>query len=244
MAKKRGSVLRTIGAAARLAAVAGVVYFKAVRPWHTNWGATPEEVAMPLPGDELIPQPGYVSNHAVTVNAPIADVWPWLVQIGYQRAGWYSYDSLHSAMKVAGSVDDPERSADRIIPELQNLKVGDTIRIQPAEEMSFTVLALDPPRTLLMGTGKDEFKVDPMMGGMTWAWVLQEVDADTTRFIVRTRNVYSENPVVRVLYKTIIDPGGFIMERRTMLNIKARAEAAVRGDRVDDACCTNVACCG
>lgn len=238
---KHGSLGKTLGTAVGLTVAVGAAYFAVVRPWHTNWGATDEEIAMDLPGDDLVPEPDYVANHAVTIDAPAASVWPWLVQIGYNRAGWYSYDSLHRAMHVAGSVDDPEGSATRIIPELQDLRVGESIRIQPGDEPSFTVLTVDPPHTLLLGSGKGELKVDPMMGGMTWAWVLSEIDAGTTRFIVRTRNVYSSNPVMRGLYKAIIDPGGFIMERRTMLNIKDRAEGKLPSN--PNACCTDAACC-
>lgn len=239
---RHGSFVGCIGRTVGFTVALGATYFGVVRPWHTNWGATEEEIAMALPGDDLIPDPQYVSNHAVTIDAPIADVWPWLAQIGYGRAGWYSYDGLHRAMGVAGSVDDPQRSATRIIPELQDLHVGDHIRFQPSEEPSFVVIAVGAPHTMLLGSGRDGFEVSPEMGGLTWAWVLREVDAHTTRFIVRSRNIYSSNPVVRALFRVVIDPGGFLMERRTMLNIKARAEGRLPAGT--DAGQTGASCCG
>ena len=108
-------------------AVAGAgllaAYTRLVRPWALHWGATKEEAARPLPGDELVAKADYVATRAITIDAPPRDVWPWLVQIDSGRAGWYSYDRLDNAGVP---------SATEIIPELQRLAVGDLIPMWPA----------------------------------------------------------------------------------------------------------------
>ena len=87
--------------------VLGVAYVFVVRPWHLRMGSTKDEVQRSLPGDDLVPNPKFVWNQAITIHAPAAEIWPWLVQIGNQRAGWYSWDAIHRLLGVAGSVDDP-----------------------------------------------------------------------------------------------------------------------------------------
>ena len=94
-----------------------------MRPWYHNWGATGEEATQALPGDDLVPKPTGAATRAVTIHAPASAVWPWLVQVGYKRAGWYNYDWLNRLMG-AGDFVDGHRSARRIVPQLQNLKVG------------------------------------------------------------------------------------------------------------------------
>ena len=110
--------------AAAVMVVAGIVYALVIRPWQLRRGATDAEVRRSLPGDDLVPDPKCGYTQAVTIKAPVSEVWPWLVQIGYKRAGWYSHDLLHRLMGIAGSVDDERRSAKRIIPELQDLGRG------------------------------------------------------------------------------------------------------------------------
>ena len=103
-------------------AVAGAgllaAHARLVRPWALRWGATTEEAARPLPGDELVTKADYIATRAITIEAPPRDVWPWLVQIGSGRAGWYTYDRIDNAGVP---------SATEIIPELQRLAVGDLI---------------------------------------------------------------------------------------------------------------------
>ncbi len=111
-----------------------VVYITWIGPWHRRWGATPNEVAMAMPGDNLLPAPAGQTTRAVTIGAPPSAIWPWLVQIGYGRAGWYSYDRIDN---------DGRPSATRIVPELQELDAGDRIEMVPG--MGPTVRWLDPP---------------------------------------------------------------------------------------------------
>jgi hypothetical protein len=193
--------------------VLGVIYAVAVRPWQLRRGATPEEVARPLPGDDRVPDPKFEYTQAVTIEAPPEEIWPWLVQIGYHRAGWYSHDWIHRLLGVAGSVDDPRRSADRIVPELQDLAVGDLIEIAP--EMGFEVLELEPNRFLLTITEDG-----------SWVWVLDPVDADTTRLITRMRGTWPPGLGNALLFGIPNELGSLVMQPKTLRGIQQRAEAS------------------
>ena len=203
-----------------LAVVAlAVVYAFIVRPWHLHRGATKDEVQRSLPGDELVPNPKFGWNQAITINAPAAEVWPWLVQIGNQRAGWYSWDAIHRLLGVAGSVDYEDRSADRIIPELQNLQIGHVIRMMP-EDMGmpgYTVVSIEPGRALVTHIDDEN--------GASWVWVLDPIDAESTRLIVRFRQKWE--PGLMGLAIWIGDElGSLVMQPKTLSGIKQRAEAA------------------
>jgi hypothetical protein len=193
--------------------VLGVIYAVAVRPWQLHRGATPEEVARPLPGDDRVPDPKFEYTQAVTIEAPPEEIWPWLVQIGYHRAGWYSHDWIHRLLGVAGSVDDPRRSADRIVPELQDLAVGDLIEIAP--EMGFEVLELEPNRFLLTITEDG-----------SWVWVLDPVDADTTRLVTRMRGTWPPGLGNALLFGIPNELGSLVMQPKTLRGIQQRAEAS------------------
>jgi hypothetical protein len=173
------------------------------------------------------------TTHAITIRAPAAEVWPWLVQIGCKRAGWYSYDFIHRILGVAGSVDDDRRSVNRIIPELQHLEVGDMVSIAP--EMGFAVAAIEPGRALVlharadMSSGRPLDVTDRMPNKYlhsSWVWFLDEVGERTTRLIVRTRQDYNPSLLNTLMIRGLIEPGGFAMERKTLRGIKQRAEAA------------------
>ncbi len=192
--------------------VLGVIYAVAIRPWHLHRGATPEEVARPLPGDDLVPDPKFEYTQAITIEAPPEEIWPWLVQIGYHRAGWYSHDWIHRLLGVAGSVDDPRRSTDRIVPELQDLAVGDLIEIAP--EMGFEVLEMEPNRFLLTITEDG-----------SWVWVLDPVDADTTRLITRMRGTWPPGLGNALLFGIPNELGSLVMQPKTLRGIQQRAEA-------------------
>ena len=144
----------------------GLAYAFLIRLWHLRRGSTKDEVQRSLPGDDLVPNPKFVWTQAITIHAPAAEVWPWLVQIGCKRAGWYSWDGLHRLMGIAGCVDDDSRSANRIIPELQNLEVGDVIRMTP-EEMGMpgnTVVSIEPNRALLTQVDNEKQKIYKKLG--------------------------------------------------------------------------------
>ncbi len=215
--------------------IVAAAYVLFIRYWHLSWGATNTEVEQTLPGDELIPDPRWSHTQAITINAPAAEVWKWIVQIGYKRAGWYSYDFIHRILGIAGSVDDEHRSANRIIPELQNLEVGDPIEIAP--NMGYRVAEIQPKRALIMlsktdlSAGEELDTDDPLPNNYlssSWVWFLKEIDEDTTRLIVRNRSDYSPGLFNELILTIPNELGSLLMQPKTLRGIKQRAEAAVK----------------
>jgi len=201
--KSKRTIL-TLGGAAAAAA-----YAFAIRPWHLRWGATRAETARPLPGDELASGRDLDSTHAITIHAPADRVWPWVVQVGQGRGGFYSYTVLENLVGCR------MENADRVHPEFQDLKVGDPVYLHP-KAPPLRVTRLDPGRALVLGT--------------SWAFILEPIDERTTRLIVRGRGRF-ENPdlgrPLNLLYwRLVFEPAHFIMERRMLLGIKERAERA------------------
>jgi len=204
------------------------VYLLIVRPWHMNWGATDEEVHKALPGDELVPHPTLESTRAITVRAPTREVWRWLVQLGQDRGGFYSYDRLEN---LAGA---DIHNVERIVPQMQHLKVGDFVPMAPVEwgvpMGGFTVVTIEPESVIVWRQGWPEdverlSSSDARRRG-TWAFVLEEVDQGTTRLTLRERS--GRKPRMRdVIFNYLfIERQHFIMERRMLKGIKARAERA------------------
>ena len=146
--------------AALAAAGAGAAYVLAVRPRLLLWGATTQEAAGPLAGDEIVPAPRMQSTRAVTIAAPVSGVWPWLVQLGAGRGGMYSYDWLENAAGLG------IHSADRIRPELQQLKVGDTVPLSP--DGGLTVRLLQSEAVLGLG-GTIDLRTGTMVSGRSAA---------------------------------------------------------------------------
>lgn len=204
--------------AALTAACAGAAaaYVYAVRPWHIRWGATDEEVNERLPGDELVPSPNVIATHAITINAPVEEVWPWLVQIGQDKGGFYSYTWLENL------VGSPMRNADHILPEFQQLGVGDTVRLHP-QAPPLPVLICEPPRTLVLGNNMDYPGV--------WGFHLREVNEGASRLRIRGRGEWKPGLLNWLGAHALFEPAHFIMERKMMLGIKERAETLRRGRR-------------
>jgi hypothetical protein len=172
-----------------------------IRPWMRHWGATEEERDKALPGDELVPHPITTSTRAITVDAPVEVVWPWLAQIGQDRGGFYSYEWLEN---LAGC---RMRNADRVHPEWQRREAGEVVKLHPAT--GCTVVAFEPNHALVLaGWG---------------AFVVQPLDARRTRVILRSRAPRGWSAVYGML---LIELPHFIMERKMLLGIKARAERA------------------
>ncbi len=188
-----------------------------------NWGATEAEVHEALPGDDLVPHPLSVSTRAVTIDAPPSAVWPWIVQMGYGRAGWYSHDWIEWLMAAGKYLEG--HSAKRIHPELQHLATGDPIPFSRFNAIPVT--AMETERFLVIGKG--------------WAFILRPVDGQHTRLVVRSRNqgfigISSRpwGPILRALDLLLnyigYEPGlHLLMERKMMLGIKERAESMVKG---------------
>ena len=212
------AVLRTGGWLVAALVVLAIVYLAVVRPWHLSRGATKEEAQRSLPGDDLVPKPSFSFTQAITIRASAEQVWPWLVQIGYKRAGWYGWDALHRLIGSAGSLDAARRSANRIIPELQDLEVGDAIYMASPDAPlpGLRVVTLEPNRVLLTLGGDS----------MSWVWVLDPIDAGTTRLIVRVRQYWEPGLANTLMYGIANDLGSLLMQPKTLRGIRDRAEAA------------------
>ncbi len=213
--------------------VAGLVAL-VIRLWQLRRGTTDAEVRRSLPGDDLVPDPKCGYTQAITIKASASEVWPWLVQIGYKRAGWYSHDFLHRLVGIAGCVDDERRSAKRIIPELQDLKVGDVVEIAPG--MGYVVVGLEPEQALIlhMRTDIDTWQslasTDPLPEkylSSSWVWSLVEADERTTRLIVRARSDYSPEMLSSLISRVANEVGRLLMQPKTLRVLKQRAETEI-----------------
>lgn len=192
-----------------------LVYWFLLRPWHLRWGATDEEIFQWLPGDELVTShPKLNATHAITIQAPAAEVWPWLMQMGQNRGGFYSYTWLENV------VGCHMHNADWITPEWQSLKVGDHVWLHP-KAPPLKVLAIEPGRAMVLEK--------------IWAFYLRPIDQQTTRLIIRGRGDYRPdwgNPLLNFLFwRVVFEPAHFIMERKMLLGIKRRAEGQSRASR-------------
>lgn len=199
--KRRSTGLVIVGALA--------LYFRVMRPWHMNWGATGDETHGAVAGDELMPAAGIVSTRVVEIEAPPSAVWPWLVQMGPRRGGAYTYDWIERRVGI------DIHNVDRIVPELQDLAVGDEIEM-PGYKMR--VERLDPERAMVIRSSND-----------TWLWAFELRRSDgCTRLISRNSFDTSKLRLQDWLAYPLIEPGSWVMERKMLLTIKQRAEALAR----------------
>ena len=208
--RTRGKRKGPIGLFAALVTLTAAVYEFGVRPWTLSWGATPGESSQALPGDELIPRPSWQATRAISIRAAPEDVWRWLVQIGQGRGGFYTYDWLENLAEL------DIHSTDRIQPELQQLRVGDSVRLAPGQD-TFRVAVLEAQRALVL--------VVNAVPVFTWAFVLQP-GGSGTRVIARSRIGGRWGRLMAAAYALAVEPQHFIMERGMLLGIKARAERA------------------
>ena len=182
------------------------------RRWHLRWGATPAEAATTLPGDTLLPRAQYKTTGAITIGAPPDAVWPWLVQVGCGRAGFYSNDLLDNLGR---------RSATAIVASLQQLEPGQWVPMSPGSPTDRTAFKVDSfePGKWLLWTKSDS----------TWAWHLTATGDGGTRLVTRIHAVYDwRNPPMALLGVLLMEFGDFAMLRRMLRGIKARAESPVR----------------
>ena len=186
------------------------------RRWHCQWGATAIEIHRSLPGDQLLPNAQFRATRAITIDAPPDAVWPWLVQIGSGRAGWYSNDLLDNLGRP---------SATSIVPDLQHLEIGQWVSMTPSgppsDTNAFKVHSYETEKMLLW-TKPDS----------TWAWELTLTAHGRTRLVTRVHAVYDwRHPLSALVGVVLMEFGDFAMQRRMLRGIKARAESLVTGVR-------------
>jgi hypothetical protein len=221
-----------------------VTWLAYLRPLRDRWGVVPDETERTWPGDDLVPDATLVETRGITIDAPPADVWPWLMQMGYGRGGWYSYDQM----------DNSARSADRVVPELQDLSVGDVMPtwpgggfriadMEPGESMSLYLdsqmvatqqQAADPDQTEAPAAG---LKVAGGVGGAampdfraSWTFVLEPVDGGMHTHLVERLRAWTPQPnALHRVALPMFGVGVFLMTRKQLLGIKRRVERAAAG---------------
>jgi hypothetical protein len=192
---------------------AGIVmlgFFGVYRPWQLHWGATRDEIERQLPGDDIVAHPTFDATRAVTVEASPSQVWPWIAQIGFGRAGWYSYDLLDNLGR---------HSSETIIPALQQPHVGDLVPMGPGAGLY--IKDFEPGKWMLWWDKR---------GRATWLWTLQDAGQGRTRMLTRVRLKYLWTSPGIVFNLLLIEPWDFPMMRKAMLGIKRRAESLAGGD--------------
>lgn len=209
--------MRCVVAATGGLAVVGGVAVATYPGWRRrclSWGATDDEAARTLPGDELQPAPDIVSTRAVWIDAPSSAIWPWLLQMGPGRGGAYTYDWIENMLGLG------MHSADEILPQYQDLKIGDAQQLGTRGPL-LRVAELEPERALVLRSDD---------GNWVWAFSIDQAGRGA-RLISRNRiAVPDAGRLTRALYNYVMEPGSLIMERKMLLGIKQRAERLGRED--------------
>lgn len=183
-----------------------IVYLTRIRPWQLRWGATDDEIKRSMPGDDIVDNPSFNATRAVTIKAPAENIYPWIVQMGVKRAGWYSYDLLDNLGRP---------SAESILPEHQKIEVGDVIAMSPDGKQGMRVKDFNKDRWMLWWDNK---------GDSSWVWGIYVDAAGNSRLVTRVRTKYRLfSPAIA--FNLLIEFFDIIMMRKCMLGIKRRAEA-------------------
>lgn len=186
-----------------------VVLRPLMRPWYSGSGATGEETRMKLPGDDIVPEHNGGYTQAISIQAPPENVWPWIAQVGQGKGGFYSYEVLENV------VGCKIHNAGRILPEYQDVKVGDGVKLHPA--MAIPVTVVEPGRALACGGRQDENIAN------NWVFYLKP-EKGASRLI--TRWFFQYKPVFgnRVMYSWLVEPISAVMQRKMLKTIKKLAE--------------------
>jgi hypothetical protein len=216
--------VRLLALLGSLAVILGI-FFLFVRPWYLRWGATDEETGRVLPGDEIVANAAGQETRAITINAGVEQVWPWLAQIGQDRGGFYSFEVLENL------VGCQMPAADRLLVGKQSWKLGDRLWMYPPDKaggMGYATLRVFiPGRALGFGTHVVGTPIEAPEDG-SWSFALEPIDKSTTRFLARGRGPGGRSLLGRAFDKSIFEPMHFVMERRMMLDLKELAEGGER----------------
>jgi len=191
------------------AVIISIVALVLLMPWMDRWGATTDEISASLSGDELVASPRYVYNRGVAVHATPEQIYPWLVQMGAEKGGMYSYSWFETNVLRCELIN-----ADLIHEEWQDLKVGDKVKMCPGTwgPPAYEVAMIDPNQAVVLGHRENGQWTD------VWQFILVPQEDGTTRLLIRGRNTLTG------LLWDVIRPGEFVMMRGMMLGIKERAE--------------------
>ena len=202
-----------------------------LRAFYHRWGATQAEYEGVLAGDEFVQHPKSRLTLAITIQAPPEYVWPWFAQLGCQRGGWYSYDLLDN-----GGVP----SAERILPDYQQIAVGEIVKAVPNGSFGFPIAAIEPGKVLLLAgtldtsTGQPADPNDPNLstyysGGQLF--LIERLNDGGSRLIFRMRQDWNHSRMNTLIYRGVVEPISFVMGRKMLLNIKKRAETLAQQNK-------------
>jgi hypothetical protein len=220
------SLIRRRLLATTLAAAAVVIlWHRLVTPWHERWGATDAEARMALPGDDHVREPAQQVTRAITIDAEPAAVWPWLVQIGAERGGFYSYEWLENLFGLG------IENVDVLVPRWQHRAVGDVVLADAKGSGGWCVVEVRPDEVLVLQladvkTGRPLQRDEQFGWEFSWSFVLRPAPGARTRLLVRERSGFTNR-----VTKLAIAPIGvvsFVMTQKMLRGIKARAEARSR----------------
>jgi len=183
-----------------------IVYLSVIRRWQLRWGATENEVKLKLPGDEFVVKPNFNATRAITIKSTPDSIWPWIIQIGSGRAGWYSIDWIDNG---------GHKSATTILSKFQNIEVGQFIPFTPNQKNGMWVKTYHEFDHILW--------VDKA-GNATWLWYLIPISPSQTRLLTRLRSKYIWKGFW-IIYYLVADVGDIVMMTKCMKGIKKRAEA-------------------
>lgn len=214
------AVVRTVAVIAGLGGLFAV-FLLGARPWYRHWGATDAEIAGRLPGDEIVPAATTRETRAITINAPVERVWPWLTQLGQDRGGFYSYQVLEN---LVGCEMPKVESLD---PTLQSWRVGDKLWMYPPRKLKgagfATLAAWVPGRAMGFATRQMGTSAAAPADG-SWSFAVVPLGAGQSRLIVRGRASAEPSAAATAFSVLVFEPAHFAMERKTLASIKALAE--------------------
>jgi hypothetical protein len=187
------------------------IFFRPVlRHWYSAWGATADELVCELPGDEYVPHRMGGYTQSIGIKAPARAIWPWIVQTGQDKAGFYSYELLENM------VGCHIRNVDHIVPDFQTIAIGDKLLLHP-HAPGIPVAMIDPDKAVVYGGRQDENT------GNVWTFFLNEEDTQT-RLVARWAFEYKRTPIATIAYCWLLEPIAAVMQRKMLLTIKRLVE--------------------
>ena len=191
---------------ASLVIVLVLLYLALFRPWQLRWGSTDDEIKRSMPGDDIVAKPSFNATRAVTINATAEHIYPWIVQMGVSRAGWYSYDLLDNLARP---------SAESILAKYQKIQIGDVIPMSPDGKQGMVVKNFNKYKWMLWWDKK---------GDCSWVWEIYSEGETRSRLVTRVRTKYRLLSTA-VFFNLLVEFFDIWMIRKCMLGIKRRAES-------------------